>query len=556
MAFLTEAECRKAARDGGYGEPTMGAKQATAGYRVHGLHGMKTPGLAGSYWTKAEAMRAAQQAANEEGESITISTPGKAPWITVQPRGANDANGEEFRSVAQRVVNAENDFIEVLMNLGGISHADAAKAMGTMLRLKVAKLDPGIGRINVKNGAYLDRDVIRRAVTGDALPGGFMTTQTETCDRATRLHAALDCVMDRRMAKATDAGPFTVKVGSHYEQAETAAQARERAQALAEAMGYIGFVYRGDQLVESINPRRAQAKDGEMYKLYSAPLRRHLEVRAPMLEGSSEDINDLKSTNSWKTTPSVITNESGKILESNHIGDAATDASDHSFRLHRALDCIMDRRARAADEVRMRLSCEQGTRNVSSPQAAVKFAEAERSTPYNWFDVEQWNEGSQKWEVIESWERPNDTAKFVRTAAHGATSRDEVRVRQYGKAKDGVLPPSMAQMQGGRDLENEIKQMYREGMDVDDIMDEPRVRRNKIPRYKVEALVRYEKQGSATDAPADGLTAEDDGFLRSLLEGATGLARAGIGAMSPTNDRAGRLHRALDCVLDRNLARQ
>ena len=66
MAFLTEAECRKAARDGGYGEPNMGAKQSTAGYRVHGLHGMKTPGLAGSYWTKAEAMRAARGAAGGE----------------------------------------------------------------------------------------------------------------------------------------------------------------------------------------------------------------------------------------------------------------------------------------------------------------------------------------------------------------------------------------------------------------------------------------------------------------------------------------------------------
>jgi len=109
----------------------------------------------------------------------------------------------------------------------------------------------------------------------------FMTTQTETCDRATRLHAALDCVMDRRMAKATDAGPFTVKVGSHYEQAETAAQARERAQALAEAMGYIGFVYRGDQLVESINPRRGAGEGrGDVQALFGSPAQASGSARA------------------------------------------------------------------------------------------------------------------------------------------------------------------------------------------------------------------------------------------------------------------------------------
>ena len=67
------------------GEPTGFRNQSNIAYLVHGLHGMKTPTLAGNYGTKAEALRAAQQAANEEGEAITISTP-KGPWITVQPR--------------------------------------------------------------------------------------------------------------------------------------------------------------------------------------------------------------------------------------------------------------------------------------------------------------------------------------------------------------------------------------------------------------------------------------------------------------------------------------
>jgi hypothetical protein len=467
MAFLTESECRKAARDGGYGA-----------------------GLAGSYWTKAEAMRAAQQAANEEGESITISTPGKAPWITVQPRGANDANGEEFRSVAQRVVNAENDFIEVLMNLGGISHADAAKAMGTMLRLKVAKLDPGIGRINVKNGAYLDRDVIRRAVTGDALPGGFMTTQTETCDRATRLHAALDCVMDRRMAKATDAGPFTVKVGSHY-----------------------------------INPRRAHA---------------------------------------------------------------ATGASDRAFRLHRALDCIMDRKARAKDD-------EGASRKaldwyVVKPEYSVGVAT--RGVPVG--------------------TRPTNVNKIV-SGPYDSKSEAAFEARKYEfRAQEPY---------GAKDADGKLLgtgngfEYWQVGDDVfrNQVGNRGPMEGGKPSNARWECSIAHYNRfkesvlGVAADK-ASGLTAEDDGFLRSLLEGATGLAKAGLGAMSPgdgvenpedvrraeellrtmreqekkpayragvaknapaytdpdgnphyasdAKDRAGRLHRALDCVLDRKLARR
>jgi len=57
-----------------------------------------------------------------------------------------------------------------------------------------------------------------------------------------------------------------------------------------------------------------------MYLLYSAPLRRHLELRAPMLEGSSENIETIKNTESWKHKPSVIVDaDSRKIVETNSI---------------------------------------------------------------------------------------------------------------------------------------------------------------------------------------------------------------------------------------------
>lgn len=460
MAFLTEAECRKAARDGGYGEPSMGAKQATAGYRVHGLHGMKTPGLAGSYWTKAEAMRAAQQAANEEGESITISTPGKAPWITVQPRGANDANGEEFRSVAQRVVNAENDFIEVLMNLGGISHADAVKAMGTMLRLKVAKLDPGIGRINVKNGAYLDRDVIRRAVTGDALPGGFMQAGTETCDsrgtqityelhhpngevtkhkafdpsqamaehtikqhaakmgatakitgvqmpsgaisshpsvtghyqnnvgdsdRATRLHAALDCVMDRKMA-ADEQPPrdvkykgreysFTGKVGTHPRDSQYAKKGEtgyeyERLDGEGNKTGERIWQYANGKIQEDAAPSGLTAEDGgllsSLLEHATGAVKAGIGAMSPTGDEAHEHAEVTKAKAEMEAAQAAIRKAlkagTGLTAAQGWAGMAEREyrmavakherkvgGDSRAGRLHRALDCMLDRKLAATD---------------------------------------------------------------------------------------------------------------------------------------------------------------------------------------------------------------
>ena len=67
------------------------------------------------------------------------------------------------QAIAQRIVNAENAFIETLMNRG-FSRAEAVKAMSTMIKLKVAKLDAVGGVINVKHGAFLEPSAIRNAV--------------------------------------------------------------------------------------------------------------------------------------------------------------------------------------------------------------------------------------------------------------------------------------------------------------------------------------------------------------------------------------------------------
>ena len=69
-----------------------------------------------------------------------------------------------YKAIAQRIVNAENAFITSVVEIAGCTEAQAAKVMNLYLKNKIAKLDPVIGRVSVKHGAFLERDVILRAV--------------------------------------------------------------------------------------------------------------------------------------------------------------------------------------------------------------------------------------------------------------------------------------------------------------------------------------------------------------------------------------------------------
>jgi hypothetical protein len=68
------------------------------------------------------------------------------------------------KAIAQAMVDAENSFIETLINLGGISRDDAWKAFATLRKAKALKLDLPMRRYTVKHGAFLERTAIRRAV--------------------------------------------------------------------------------------------------------------------------------------------------------------------------------------------------------------------------------------------------------------------------------------------------------------------------------------------------------------------------------------------------------
>ncbi len=69
-----------------------------------------------------------------------------------------------YKNIAQRITNAEANMIATLGEIAGITEADATKAFATFRKVKAIKLDAVGGRYIVKHGAYMDAEVIRRAV--------------------------------------------------------------------------------------------------------------------------------------------------------------------------------------------------------------------------------------------------------------------------------------------------------------------------------------------------------------------------------------------------------
>lgn len=67
------------------------------------------------------------------------------------------------RSVAQRIVNAEEGFIEVVMTKG-FSRPEAEKVLAVFTRFKMLKRDAVGGTLRVKHGSFLDDDVLRNAI--------------------------------------------------------------------------------------------------------------------------------------------------------------------------------------------------------------------------------------------------------------------------------------------------------------------------------------------------------------------------------------------------------
>ena len=67
------------------------------------------------------------------------------------------------RDIAQRLVNADNEFIDCIIDQG-YTEAEAVTIFGVFRQEKVIKLAAGIGRWNVTHGAFWEKAVMDNAL--------------------------------------------------------------------------------------------------------------------------------------------------------------------------------------------------------------------------------------------------------------------------------------------------------------------------------------------------------------------------------------------------------
>lgn len=87
-----------------------------------------------------------------------------SPRSSLQSRAASSAIDNPFEAIAQRMVNAQQDFIEIVRERISCTEAEAMKAFETLTKLRLIKLDAVGGRYTVKHGAYLEPDALRNAI--------------------------------------------------------------------------------------------------------------------------------------------------------------------------------------------------------------------------------------------------------------------------------------------------------------------------------------------------------------------------------------------------------
>ena len=92
---------------------------------------------------------------------------------------------------------------------------------------------------------------------------------------------------------------LTVKVGSHYEDVSMLAQARERARVLSETLGYIGFIYRGSQLVQSIDARSGHRRRNPASEA-AAATKSSTGARPPVLWASKTGCITMSTWRNWE----------------------------------------------------------------------------------------------------------------------------------------------------------------------------------------------------------------------------------------------------------------
>ena len=74
----------------------------------------------------------------------------------------NQGNRDMYNDINIRIENAEANLIEALRNAGANDYAEEVAAY--YINEKIVKLDMNIGRYKFTHGAFLDEDVIERAI--------------------------------------------------------------------------------------------------------------------------------------------------------------------------------------------------------------------------------------------------------------------------------------------------------------------------------------------------------------------------------------------------------
>ncbi|NLP65552.1 hypothetical protein [Paraburkholderia sacchari] len=72
---------------------------------------------------------------------------------------------EGTKQVAQRMVNASENFVATVQEITGCTREEGFKALNTMRKLKVIKLDIAAGRYIAKHGAFMEALALRNAIT-------------------------------------------------------------------------------------------------------------------------------------------------------------------------------------------------------------------------------------------------------------------------------------------------------------------------------------------------------------------------------------------------------
>lgn len=77
----------------------------------------------------------------------------------------NDKNFTEgCKAVAQRVVNAQTRFTDLMIEISGCTQEQAVKVLEVYKKAKVVKLNVAQGVYDFKHGAFVEKDVILRAI--------------------------------------------------------------------------------------------------------------------------------------------------------------------------------------------------------------------------------------------------------------------------------------------------------------------------------------------------------------------------------------------------------